>query len=355
MSINVFGDEVWIALFLKLAFTYFKICQILHFLHSLHTLSSYTLFFKHPLCPNNLCLTDQMPDLAYPVAVPSFVNIYQLLPTTDRYENLTSTTAETRDSVMSNHSDSPDIECFEALPADTFEAIGSSASAIRRIIEQQKGLPIQVVKYLCFRNVPPSIAEKVSSSSTRQMFNHDTRSMIIKLVTRAHQTASRGLCSAVQCEMYNMGLEESICPVGGTTIQGMFSSKEADKSFSLLQPVPGRGREWPIITVEGQVKLVVIMSINPEIPEIKFETVVLDPVVHTIHQRPYVPTVRQSIMTSRPPKQPGAQISVCPAVPLTIGFEELFCRQPVPPEHNIELSPDRLGQISEHVWGVQGL
>ncbi|KUM59415.1 hypothetical protein ACN42_g7714 [Penicillium freii] len=276
-----------------------------------------------------------MPDLAYPVAVPSFVNIYQLLPTTDRYENLTSTTAETRDSVMSNYSDSPDIECFEALPADTFEAIGSSASAIRRIIEQQKGLPIQVVKYLCFRNVPPSIAEKVSSSSTRQMFNHDTRSMIIKLVTRAHQTASRGLCSAVQYEIYNMGLEESICPVGGTTIQGMFSSKEADKSFSLLQPVPGRDREWPIITVEvgasdadrklnadaewwltssqGQVKLVVIMSINPEIPEIKFETVVLDPVVHTIHQRPYVPTVRQSIITSRPPKQPGAQISVCPA------------------------------------------
>ncbi|CAI7566411.1 unnamed protein product [Penicillium viridicatum] len=274
-------------------------------------------------------------------------------------ENLTSTTAEARDSVMSNYSDSPDIECFEALPADTFEAIGSSASAIRRIIEQQKGLPIQVVKYLCFRNVPPSIAEKVSSSSTRQMFNHDTRSMIIKLVTRAHQTASRGLCSAVQYEIYNMGLEESICPVGGTTIQGMFSSKEADKSFSLLQPVPGRDREWPIITVEvgasdadrklnadaewwltssqGQVKLV--------IPE----TVVLDPVVHTIHQWPYVPTVRQSIMTSRPPKQPGAQISVCPAVPLTIGFEGLFCRQPVPPEHNIELSPDRLGQISEHV------
>lgn len=272
-------------------------------------------------------------------------------------ENLTSTTAETRDSVKSNYSDSPDIECFEALPADTFEAIGSSASAIRRIIEQQKGLPIQVVKYLCFRNVPPSIAEKVSSSSTQQMFNHDTRSMIIKLVTGAHQTASRGLCSAVQYEIYNMGLKGSIYPVGGTTIQGMFSSKEADESFSLPQPVPGRDREWPIITVkvgasdadrklnadaawwltssQGQVKLVVIVSINPKIPEIKFETVVLDPVVHSLHQRPYVPTVRQSITTSRPPKQPTAQISVCPAVPLTIGFEELFCRQPVPPEHNL--------------------
>lgn len=41
-------------------------------------------------------------------------------------ENLTSTTAEASDSVVSNYSDSPDVECFEALPADTFEAIGLS-------------------------------------------------------------------------------------------------------------------------------------------------------------------------------------------------------------------------------------
>ncbi|KAJ5962909.1 hypothetical protein N7501_007850, partial [Penicillium viridicatum] len=243
----------------------------------------------------------------------TFVNIYQLLPvdlgTTDRYENLTSTTAETRDSVMSNYSDSPDIECFEALPADTFEAIGSSASAIRRIIEQQKGLPIQVVK----------------KTYVSGMFHHCGKGFFELYST---DTASRGLCSAVQYEIYNMGLRESICPVGGTTIQGMFSSKEADESFSLPQPVPGRDREWPIITVEvgasdadrklnadaawwltssqGQVKLVVIVSINPKIPEIKFETVVLDPVVHSLHQRPYVPTVRQSITTSRPPKQPSA-------------------------------------------------
>ena len=112
---------------------------------------------------------------------------------------------------------------------------------------------------------------------------------------------------------------------------------------------------WWLTSSQGQVKLVFIVSINPKIPEIKFETVVLDPVVHSLHQRPYVPTVRQSITTSRPPKQPSAQISVCPAVPLTIGFEELFCRQPVPPEHNIELSPDELGVISEHVWWQQDL
>lgn len=292
-------------------------------------------------------------------------------------ENLTSTTAETRDSVMSHYSDSPDVQCFEALPADTFKAIGFSTRAIQRIIKQQKERPIEVVKYLRFRHVLPSVAEKVSLSSTRQMFNHDTRSLIVKLVTEAHQTASRGLLLSVMYAVRGMGLENSITAVGGKTIQGIFSSKEADQSFSLRQPVPGRDKEWPIITVEvgasdayrklkadaewwltssqGQVKLVVIVSINPKIPEITFETVVLDPVVNSLHKWPYVPTVRQSITTSRPPDQPDADVSVYPAVPLTIRFEELFCRQPAPLEHDINISIDELKQISEDVWREQDL
>jgi hypothetical protein len=69
-------------------------------------------------------------------------------------------------------------------------------------------------------------------------------------------------------------------------------------------------------------------------------------------QRPrYAPTIRQSITTSRR----GAHITTNPAVALTIEFEGLFCRQPVPPEHNIEISPDRLGDISSNVWAEQGL
>ncbi|KAJ5144236.1 uncharacterized protein N7515_003023 [Penicillium bovifimosum] len=45
-----------------------------------------------------------------------------------------------------------------------------------------------------------------------------------------------------------------------------------------------------------------------------------------------------------------------PSSTLDIEFEDLFCRQPVPPEHNIlELSPDRLGRISSRVWTEGGL
>ncbi|KAJ9491497.1 hypothetical protein VN97_g1783 [Penicillium thymicola] len=64
--------------------------------------------------------------------------------------------------------------------------------------EEQKKLPMEVAKYLSFSNVPPAIAEKLSLRGTRQMFNYDTRSMIIKLVTGPHDAASRGMQSTYE-------------------------------------------------------------------------------------------------------------------------------------------------------------
>ncbi|CAI7564931.1 unnamed protein product [Penicillium glandicola] len=278
---------------------------------------------------------------------------------------------------MSDDSDSPDIECFEALPVDTFQAIGSSISAIRRLIKQQQKLPINVIKYLCFTNVQPSVAEHFSSASNRQMFHHGTRYMIIKLVTGAHDAASRGLCGEVRDVIRDMGLDDSIYAVGSKTVRGRYCSKQADESWVLETPIPGRDAKWPTVVVEvgvsesyrklkadalwwlanskGHVKLVIIVSINRTTPEIKFETVILDPVALRNQRRRYIPIIRQSITTSRQPGQPNAQITVSPAVALTVEFEELFCRQPVPPEHSIEILPSRLGRVSRSVWAEQGL
>ncbi|KAJ6125327.1 hypothetical protein N7471_012644 [Penicillium samsonianum] len=289
-------------------------------------------------------------------------------------------TTKTR-SDISDDSDSPevehsDVECFEALPDDTVEAIGSTASAIRKIIRENKETT-DVVKYIRFTNVPPAIADKFSLRNTRQMFNRSTQYMIIKLLTGAHETAARGLGGAVQNEIYNTGLDELIRPLGSKTIQGVFCRKEANAAYGPAQPVPGRNPKWPTVVVEvgvsesyrklradaewwltnsrGDVKLVIIVFVSRKTPNIKFETVALDPTVNSLRlQRPrYVAKIRQSITASRDANQPNSQITIRPAVPLNIGFEELFCRQPVPPEHNIELSPDRLGRISKHVWGEQ--
>jgi hypothetical protein len=282
---------------------------------------------------------------------------------------------------MSDDSDSldvehSDVECFEALPDDTVEAIGSTESVIRKIIRENKETT-DVVKYIRFTNVPPAIADKFSLRGSRQMFDRRTRYMIIKLISGAHETASRGLGGAVQNEIYNMGLEESIRPLGSKTIQSVFCRKEADSAYGPAQPVLGRNPKWPTVVVEvgvsesyrklradaewwltnsrGDVKLVVIVSVSRKTPNIKFETIALDPTVNPLRlQRPrYVPKIRQTITASRDANKSNSQITIRPPEPLTIGFEELLCRQLVPPEHNIELSPDRLGQISKHVWGEQ--
>jgi hypothetical protein len=131
------------------------------------------------------------------------------------------------------------------------------------------------------------------------MFNRSTRYMIIKLFTGTNETASRGLGGAVQHEIYNMGLRQSIRPLGSKTIQGVFCGKEADGEYGLAQPVPGRNPKWPTVVVEvgvsesyrklradaqwwltnsrGDVKLVIIVSVSRKTPNIKFETVALDP------------------------------------------------------------------------------
>ncbi|KAJ5783473.1 uncharacterized protein N7518_009150 [Penicillium psychrosexuale] len=257
---------------------------------------------------------------------------------------------------MSDDSDSPevehsDVECFEALPDDTVEATGSTESAIRKIIRENQETT-DVVKYICFTNVLPTIADNFSLRSTRQMFNRRTRYMIIKLFIGAHETASCGLGGAVQYEIYNMGLGKSIRPLGSKTIQERRPTVMVEVGVSESYRKLRADAEWWLINSRGDVKLVIIVSISRKTPNIKFEAVTLDPTVNSL--RLQWPKIRRTITASRDANKPYSQITIRPAVPLIIGFEELLCRQPVPPEHDIELSPDRLGGISTHVWGEQG-
>ncbi|KAJ5784124.1 uncharacterized protein N7518_009801 [Penicillium psychrosexuale] len=95
-----------------------------------------------------------------------------------------------------------------------------------------------------------------------------------------------------------MGLTRSIHAVGSKRIRAVSSSKEADGSWVPTQPIPGRSTTWPTVVVEvgvsesyrklradaewwltnskGDVKLVIIVSINRKTPKIKYETVLLD-------------------------------------------------------------------------------
>ncbi|KAJ5577123.1 hypothetical protein N7535_004049 [Penicillium sp. DV-2018c] len=237
---------------------------------------------------------------------------------------------------MYDESDSSDVECFEALPDDTIEAIGSTARAIRRVIRENEETT-DVVKYIRFTNVPSAIAEKFSLRNTRQMFNHSTRCMIIKLVTKPHELASRHLSAEVMYVLQGMGLQRSISMTGTHSVRGRYCEKQADESWFLRQPIPGRSTKWPTVTVEvgvsefypklkadaewwltnssGDVKLVIIVSVSRKTPQIKFETVTLTSATSRLQRARDVPTIRQSITTSRDPKRPYATITVSPPVP----------------------------------------
>ncbi|KAJ6177700.1 hypothetical protein N7519_008161 [Penicillium mononematosum] len=261
-----------------------------------------------------------------------------------------------------------DLECFETLP-DTFKAAGPTADVIRTCMAQHIKT-IRVVKYLRFTNVPPSVVERDFSKSTKMMYNYETRSLILKLVDGAHETMKATIQLALPHALYNMGLEQSIMLTGSARVRGGSCFKEPDGSWVPWSHLPGRDRKWPTVVMEvgvsesieklkadaawwlansvGQVKLVIIVSINQTSPEVTFQTIVLDTATA-------IPTVRQSVSTSRAPKQPDAPIITSPAEPLIIRFEEMLCRQPVPPEQDLQIPLDWLERASRYAWMEQQL
>lgn len=94
-------------------------------------------------------------------------------------------------------------------------------------------------------------------------------------------------------------------------------------------------------------------ALNQTFPEITFQTIVLDPESSAKHR--YIPIARQSVTTSRAPKQPGTLITTSPEEPLIIKFEEMFCRLLTAPENDIQISLNWLESISRNVWMEQKL
>ncbi|KAJ5237539.1 hypothetical protein N7489_007630 [Penicillium chrysogenum] len=172
------------------------------------------------------------------------------------------------DSLEVEHSD---VECFKALPDDIVEAIGSTESAIRKITNP--------------RSNRRAIADKFSLRSTRQMFNRSTGYMIIKLFTGAHETASRSLDGAAP-KLSKVAVQNGRTVMLEVGVLELYRKLRADA-------------EWWLKNSRGDVKLVIIVSISRETPDIKFETVALDPTVN------YVPKIRQTITASRDANKPS--------------------------------------------------
>lgn len=119
-------------------------------------------------------------------------------------------------------------------------------------------------------------------------------------------------------------------------------------------------RRLVVCNSQGAVMIVTIVSLSREKPMIKFETIVRDSGVSLgpqQRQRPRnTPIVRQSIIASHVPElNNNSPVTVSPEESLPIKFEEAFCRQPNPPEQDLELHPDQLRRISRAVWEAERL
>lgn len=82
------------------------------------------------------------------------------------------------------------------------------------------------------------------------MFSYVTQSVIIKLVTGAHETASHSLHFGGEELVYNMELHQSVHLAGSKCVKGVSSSKEADELWVATQPVPGHNTKWLTVEVE---------------------------------------------------------------------------------------------------------
>lgn len=114
---------------------------------------------------------------------------------------------------------------------------------------------------------------------------------------------------------------------------------------------------WWITISEGQVNVVITVSIPKSAAEVAFEAIVPAHPVPTFRngRRRYASTVRQSIVVSR---QPGGQnhlISTTPHTPLKISREELLRRPAVPPETNPDILVWDLEEIASVIRQRQGV
>ena len=254
-------------------------------------------------------------------------------------------------------------------------------------------------QYLVFQGVTEYHLDKIdherASIGKHTRMSHDTDDdlLVIKLMPAAeHENAHITLGMDLVLALIGMGLpRRCIYALGGTTFRGRNSSKEADSAFKPISRT--QKTDWPTIVFEsglskslprlrldaqwwltnsrGDVNIIVIISITPAVKRLRFEKWCLRPAPGNIpatranpNPNPLVPTRVQEITVIQNPAaqpstiaQPSATIQPGPAppytvtgAPLTLEFQDILLRAPVPPEGNVTFTIADLSQFAEDFW-----
>ncbi|KAJ5288730.1 hypothetical protein N7478_001760 [Penicillium angulare] len=275
-------------------------------------------------------------------------------------------------------SDTTHLDCFDM--EFQMDRIGSSPQAIRSILDRLRKGSKFVTMYARFTNVPPDVAKLKFSKACHQMYNPETRAMIITLPGRPHDAVAMEFTSQFIVATFLSNMKNTLWSLSSARVEGTRCSKEPDGSWIPKDLPASRNDTWPTIVLEvgvseslnklradaawwlsnskGDVNLVIIISINQAVAEVTFESIVLQqpPTYMRNGQRQYRPHTRQSIVVSRAPSSPGQPINTVPnTLPLKILFEEVLCRPPQPPETDPVISISSLEEIASAAWRWQGL
>ncbi|KAJ5684842.1 uncharacterized protein N7477_001187 [Penicillium maclennaniae] len=264
--------------------------------------------------------------------------------------------------------DTTDLDCFDV--ECVVEAIGSSARAIRTILNRLRSTPNIVTLYAKFTNVPPDVAKLTLQKGCRQMYNPDTRGMIVTIPGKPHDSIAGEFYTEFAIAAYHANLVRKFWSLARGRIQGTLCSKEPDGAWAPEQLPPGRSDTWPSIVLEvgvseskkklradaawwlansnGQVQVVILISVNQTVAVVTFESIVLQ-------QPPTYIETRQSIVVSRTPGGAGQPITTVPIVSLRITVAELLCRPPNPGEIDLQIPVSSLELIASAAWRWQGL
>ncbi|RMZ81791.1 hypothetical protein DV738_g2048, partial [Chaetothyriales sp. CBS 135597] len=194
--------------------------------------------------------------------------------------------------------------------------------------------------------------------SLRLAWFEDLDLLIVKVPTMQHEWVYGQLMKRLLIMAGTMGLEEEICYLGATKYQGRRNiAKEADCAFKPLSRRP-RPLDWPTLVIEagwsesrsrlrvdariwlensgGEVKIVLLISPSRAARSIIIEKWESTPLPDS---RPRT----RSTITIEPGSVTGA--------PLTLDFQKVFLRQPVPPqEHDFVFDQQYLANFAQTFW-----
>ena len=201
----------------------------------------------------------------------------------------------------------------------------------------------------------------------RFMYLEDEEALVVKIPPSiGYHIVSNEFINLFSDRAAGIGLRSALVNLGGGTIQGIRSLKEANGAFKpwMIRP---RQAEWPTLVIEcgihislkrlraecrwwlensmGEVQIVLLLSISE--------------VERKIHLEQWEISVSSSQLSQADPHSPATPIKtheldiigpIYTGSPLTLDFKKIFLRPPGPGEGNIVFTAEDLTGFATFIW-----